>query len=90
MDFLNESDKILTDTQKLMIVTNLLDISMIDGVDDKDEEDMITSFVNVWGVDVNTLMQIHQVLTLKNDKKIFLDNDYVKNNPDFKFSIKFL
>ena len=82
----NSKDK-LTLAQKLYIVVNMLDASLADGKADGTEETLIERFIEGYGVDMETLSPIIQVLELKNDRKIFGEENYEKNAVDFKFEI---
>lgn len=77
----------LTDAQKLYLIVNMLDASLSDGKASDSEEQLIEEFISVFNIDPSTLGTIVQVLELKNDRNIFIEPDYVKNQPDFKFKI---
>ena len=77
----------LTDAQKLYIVVNMLDASLSDGKACESEEQLIEEFISLFNIDMSILSPIVQVLELKNDRNIFIEQDYTKNQPDFKFKI---
>lgn len=85
--FLKDSKSKLSAAQKLYIVANMIDASLSDGKADEKEEVLIEQFVEVLEVDAESLGVIVQVLELKNDRKIFAEENYVKNSSDFKFEI---
>ena len=86
-DFQNTVKDKLSDAQKLYIVVNMLDASLSDGKASLSEEKLIEQFIDVFEVDASLLSTFVQVLELKNDRNIFIEQDYVKNQPDFKFKI---
>ena len=86
--FLNETKDILTAAQKLFIIVNMIDSSLSDGTAEEREELLIEEFIKAWNVDVETLVPIYSIISLKNDREIFKDNNYVKNKPDFEFKLK--
>lgn len=87
--FLSTASAKLTEAQKLYIITNMIDASLSDGKAHEKEELLIEQFVDSFGIDTSALGAIFQVLELKNDRKIFADENYEKNSPDFKFVVSF-
>ena len=57
----------LDDNEKLTLITNMIDISFIDGEVDEDEEKIINTFAEVFAIDKDLLYQIINVLMIKNN-----------------------
>ena len=87
-EFLNKTKGILTTAQKLYIVTNMLDSSLSDGDGNNKEQALIDQFIKAFEIDLSTLSPIYLVLELKNDRNIFKDSSYIKNQDDYEFKIK--
>jgi len=77
--FLTEAAPILTDAQKLCILTNLLDSSMADGQAAKEEQTLFNKFLQAFGVDEERFRPYFEVIVLKNDRAVFTNASHPKN-----------
>lgn len=86
--FIASVKDVLSQSQKLYIVTNMMDLSLGDGEASESEQAMIAKFIEGWDIDMGQLAPIYSVLELKNDKRIFLEESYFKNEDSYSFDFK--
>lgn len=85
--FLQEAAPILTDAQKMCILTNLVDSSLADGEAEIEEQQLFGKFLQAFGVSEDRFRPFFEVIVLKNDRGVFLDKNHPKNSPDFKVNL---
>jgi uncharacterized tellurite resistance protein B-like protein len=67
--------ELLTKKQKLCLMANLIDTAMVDGVYRTIENQTVRWFRDQLGVDSDNFRAIHEVLVIKNQIGVFLDDD---------------
>lgn len=81
--FLAEVSPILTDAQKLCILTNLVDSSLSDGQAEIQEQQMFGKFLQAFGISEERFRPFFEVIALKHDRALFLDQNHPSNQPGF-------
>lgn len=77
--FLREATPILTDAQKLAILTNLIDSSLADGEAEREEQQLFEKFMSAFGITEERFAPFFEVLAIKNDRSIFTNQNHEKN-----------
>jgi hypothetical protein len=85
--FLSEAALILTDAQKMCILVNLVDSSLSDGESEREEQEMFDKFLKAFGISEERFRPFFEVIVLKNDRSVFLDQNHPKNQPGFKVEL---
>jgi len=73
--FLQESNKMLTNDQKMTILANLIDVLLSDGAAEEEEQDLFYAFVEAFGVTDEEIQPYIDIISVKNDFAIFLDTE---------------
>jgi len=82
--FLQEATPLLSDAQKMCILTNLVDSSLSDGEAEPEEQQMFDTFIKAFGIDESRFRPFFEVIVLKNDRSVFTDPNNPKNDPSFQ------
>jgi len=82
--FLQQAAPLLSDSQKMCILTNLVDSLLADGIADPAEQQLFGIFLQSFGVSEQRFRPFFEVITLKNDRTVFTDNDHPNNQPNFQ------
>jgi uncharacterized tellurite resistance protein B-like protein len=85
--FLSEAAPILTDAQKMCILVNLVDSSLSDGDAERGEQEMFDKFLKAFGISEERFRPFFEVIVLKNDRSVFLNQNHPKNQPGFKVEL---
>ncbi|WP_338749888.1 TerB family tellurite resistance protein [Bacillus sp. FJAT-52991] len=85
--FLNEAAPVLTDAQKMCILTNLVDSSLADGEAEREEQEMFGKFLHAFGISEERFKPFFEVIVLKNDRAVFLDQNHPKNKEGFQVEL---
>jgi uncharacterized tellurite resistance protein B-like protein len=85
--FLKEAAPVLTDAQKMCILVNLVDSSLSDGEAELEEQEMFARFLDAFGISEDRFRPFFEVITLKNDRSVFLEQNHPKNQPGFKVEL---
>jgi uncharacterized tellurite resistance protein B-like protein len=85
--FLSEAAPILTDAQKMCILVNLVDSSLSDGEAEREEQEMFDKFLKAFGISEDRFRPFFEVIVLKNDRSVFLNQNHPKNQPGFKVEL---
>ncbi|MDF2960484.1 MAG: Tellurite resistance protein TerB [Paenibacillus sp.] len=85
--FLSEAAPILTDAQKICILINLVDSSLADGQPEKEEQELFGKFLNGFGITEDRFTPFFEVIMLKNDRSVFLDQNHPKNQAGYKVTL---
>lgn len=85
--FLAEATPILTDAQRLCILSNLVDSALADGQPEPEEQELIAKFQHAFGVSDERLRPFFEVIVFKNDRSVFLDQDHPHNRPGVQVSL---
>lgn len=81
--FLAEAAPLLTDAQKMCILTNILDSSLADGEAAPVEQVLFNKFLQKFDIAESRFEPFFQVLILKNDRSVFTDKNHAKNQPGY-------
>ncbi|OQY45496.1 MAG: Tellurite resistance protein TerB [Anaerolineaceae bacterium 4572_78] len=85
--FLAEISPILTDAQKICVLTNLIDSSLADGVPEPEEQQLFGKFMQAFGISESQFQPYFQVLSIKNDRNVFTDKNHPNNQAGFSVNL---
>jgi uncharacterized tellurite resistance protein B-like protein len=85
--FLQQATPLLTDAQKICILTNLIDSSLADGTAEAEEQQLFGQFMQAFGINEQQFTPYFQVLSLKNDRSVFTNKDHPHNQPGFNIKL---
>jgi uncharacterized tellurite resistance protein B-like protein len=85
--FLQQAAPMLTDAQKMCVLTNLIDSSLADGQAEVEEQQLFGQFMQAFGITEQQFMPYFQVLSLKNDRSVFTNKDHPYNQPGFNIKL---
>jgi hypothetical protein len=78
-DFLADTVPILTETQRLSILLNMVDSVLVDGRAEPEERDLFAMFQRAFGISDERFRPLFEVILLKNDRGIFTDPDHSRH-----------
>lgn len=81
--FLAEVSATLTDAQKMCILTNLIDSSLADGQPEREEQVLFGKFLQGFGITEERFRPFFEVIVLKNDRAVFLNQNHPRNAPGY-------
>lgn len=81
--FLTEAAPLLTDAQKMCILTNLVDSSLADGQAEREEQVLFGKYLQAFGISEERFRPFFEVVVLKNDRSVFLNQSHPKNAPGY-------
>jgi hypothetical protein len=85
--FLAEAAPILTDAQKMCILVNLVDSSLADGTPEREEQELFAKFLNAFDITEERFKPFFDVIVLKNDRSVFINQNHPSNQPGYKVKI---
>ena len=85
--FLTEAAPILTDAQKMCIMVNLIDSSLADGEPEREEQELFAKFLTAFDITEDRFRPFFEVIVLKNDRSVFIDQNHPKNQAGYKVSL---
>ncbi|GIO16021.1 hypothetical protein J19TS2_55760 [Cohnella xylanilytica] len=85
--FLQEAAPVLTDAQKMCILVNLVDSSLADGQPERQEQELFAKFLNAFGISEERFTPFFEVISLKNDRSVFLNQNHPKNQPGYQVQL---
>ena len=85
--FLAEAAPILTDAQKMCIMVNLIDSSLADGEPEREEQELFAKFLTAFDITEDRFRPFFEVIVLKNDRSVFIDQNHPKNQAGYKVSL---
>lgn len=85
--FLQEASPLLTDAQKMCILVNLLDSSLVDGQPEPEEQVLFGKFLQAFGIGEDRFKPFFEVIALKNDRAVFINQNHPSNQPGFKVTL---
>ena len=85
--FLEEAAPLLTDAQKMCILTNLCDSLLSDGNADPTEQQLFYKFMQGFGIAEERFQPYFEVIVLKNDRTVFTNDSHPKNQPGFEVKL---
>ena len=86
--FLSEATPILTDAQKMCILTNILDSSLSDGDAAPEEQQLFVQFLEAFGISEQRFKPFFNVLALKNDRSVFTKENNPSNEAGYTVKLK--
>ena len=85
--FLKEATPLLSDAQKMCILVNLLDSSFSDGESEPEEQTMFVAFMTAFGISEARIKPYFEVIVLKNDRSVFLNQNHPYNQPGYQVQL---
>lgn len=85
--FIQEASPLLTDAQKMCILTNLCDSLLSDGTADPTEQKMFYNFLQGFQVPEERFQPFFEVIMLKNDRTVFTNSEHPKNQPGYEIKL---
>jgi uncharacterized tellurite resistance protein B-like protein len=85
--FLTEAAPLLSDAQKMCILTNIIDSSLSDGQAASQEQQLFNKFLQAFGVSEDRFKPFFEVIVLKNDRTVFTNAGHPKNQEDYKVKL---
>jgi uncharacterized tellurite resistance protein B-like protein len=86
-EFIAEAAPLLSDTQKMCILVNLADSLLADGTAAPEEQKMFEQFMQGFGIPEQRFQPFFEVIMLKNDRSIFINQEHPKNKSDYVVKI---
>ncbi|MDM8565407.1 TerB family tellurite resistance protein [Candidatus Halobeggiatoa sp. HSG11] len=86
--FLTEVTPLLTDAQKICILTNMLDSSLSDGDAAPEEQALFSKFLQAFDVSEERFQPFFDVVALKNDRSVFTNANHPSNQPGHTVQLK--
>lgn len=85
--FLAEATPLLTETQKLCILTNLVDSAMSDGQAEVQEQELVGKVQQAFGISDEKFRPFFEVIMMKNDRSVFTNPNHPHNQPGYQVRI---
>ena len=85
--FLQEAAPLLSDAQKMCILTNLIDSSLADGQPEPEEQALFGKFLQAFGISEARFRPFFEVIVLKNDRSVFTNQNHPKNDANYQVKI---
>ncbi len=86
--FFEEALPVLTDAQKMCILTNILDSSLADGSAAPQEQALFEKFLQAFNVPEERFKPFFEVIALKNDRSVFTNTEHPSNQPGYTVQLK--
>jgi uncharacterized tellurite resistance protein B-like protein len=86
--FLSEATPLLTDAQKMCILTNIIDSSLADGEAAPEEQALFSQFLQAFDISEERFQPFFEVIVLKNDRSVFTKTDHPSNQPGHTVQLK--
>lgn len=85
--FLQEAAPLLSDAQKMCILVNLIDSSLVDGQPEPEEQALFGKFLQAFGVSEARFRPFFEIIVLKNDRTVFTNQNHPKNDPSYQVKL---
>ncbi len=85
--FLTAATPLLTDAQKMCILVNLIDSSFADGQPEPEEQALFGKFMQAFGVSEERFRPFFEVILLKTDRSVFVNQNHPKNAPGYQVKL---
>ena len=85
--FLQEAAPLLTDAQKMCMLVNLIDSSLADGQPEPEEQVLFGKFLTAFGISEERFRPFFEVIVLKNDRSVFVNDNHPKNQPGYQVKL---
>lgn len=82
-DFLDRAYQRLTPAQRMALTLNMLDAVMVDGSTSVEEHTLMQKLRQTFDIDEETWRTLVEVLRIKNETALFVDERHPANRPDF-------
>ncbi len=89
-DFLTVTAPRLSFAQKMAIFMNVYETVLVDGMVREGERAMLREFEMYFEISREKLRAVRELLQIKNDTGIFIDNGHPQNDPDYGFDLIFI
>lgn len=86
-DFLRDANGMLSDAQKMTILVNLADSLTSDGDADPSEQRMFEQFMQAWGISEERFRPFFEVIAMKNDRTVFINQQDSRNASGHRVSL---
>jgi uncharacterized tellurite resistance protein B-like protein len=86
-EFLKEATPKLSDAQRISILCNLIDSSLSDGEAEMQEQEVFGKLMSAFGITEERFKPFFEVIVIKNDRKIFLQETNPKNDPNYRVKL---
>jgi uncharacterized tellurite resistance protein B-like protein len=86
--FLADATPLLSDAQKMCMLTNLLDSSLSDGTAAPEEQELFNKFLQAFGISDERFKPFFDVIALKNERTVFTKTDHPSNQPGYTVKLK--
>lgn len=86
-EFLAEVTPMLSDSQKMCTLINLVDSSLSDGEAEPEEQVLFGKFLQAFQIDEARFKPFFEVIVFKNDRSVFLKQDHPKNQPNYQVKL---
>ena len=86
--FLAEVSSMLTDAQKMCVLTNILDSSLSDGDAAPEEQELFSKFLQAFDISEERFKPFFDVIALKNERSVFTKVDHPSNQPGHTVQLK--
>jgi len=85
--FLNQASPLLSDAQRMTILINLADSLTSDGDADPNEQALFQKFLSAWNISEERFRPFFEVIAMKNDRTVFLNQNDRRNDPSHRVSL---
>lgn len=85
--FVQDAAPKLGDAQKFAILLNVLDSMLSDGQPEPEEQKVFNAMMQAWGIEEARFAPFFQVITLKYDRRLFVDPSHPMNQPGFRVTL---
>jgi uncharacterized tellurite resistance protein B-like protein len=85
--FLQEATPLLSDAQKMCMLVNLIDSSLVDGQPEPEEQVLFGKFLQAFGVSEERFRPFFEIMVLKNDRTVFTNQSHPKNDPSYQVKL---
>lgn len=85
--FLKEAAPLLSDAQKMCMLINLIDSSLVDGTPEPEEQVLFGKFLQAFGVSEERFRPFFEVIVLKNDRSVFTNANHPKNDAGYQVKL---
>lgn len=85
--FLQTAAPLLSDAQKMCILVNLIDSSLVDGQPEPEEQQLFGKFLSAFGISEERFRPFFEVIVLKNDRTVFTNANHPKNDSSYRVQL---
>lgn len=85
--FLAEATPLLSDAQKMCILSNMVDSALSDGQAETQEQELIGRFQQAFGISDEKFRPFFEVIVMKNDRSVFTNPNHPHNQPGYEVKL---